>query len=153
MIKPLRICLRLPLAGLFAVWSFAGFAQDMPNLVGTWTSQYRAAVHDDGKFEIGEETTALVIESQDGEFFVGAAIWEMDEDFTGTSDIGDQEVVGGRDGFIGVIGLDGEEITMAEVEDSGFYRGRLLDENRMMLTYVEADVGDAVLLRTIFTRQ
>ncbi len=110
-------------------------------------------MHDNGAFEIGEETTAVVIESQDGEFFVGAAIWEMDENFTGTSDIGDQEVVGGLDGFIGVIGLDGVEITMAEVEDTGIYRGRLPGENRMMLTYIESDVGDAVLLRAIFTRQ
>ena len=139
---------------LFLIASVAaGHAQDMPNLVGTWKSEYRAAVHDGNKFEIGVETTSLVIDQQDGEFFTGKAVWELDEEFTGTSDIGDEEVTGGDDGFIGLIGSDGTEITMAEVKDSGMYRGRLLDENRLELTYIESDVGDAVLLQAVFVRQ
>jgi len=125
----------------------------LPNLIGTWTSQYRAAVHDGKKFEIGVETTALVIGQQDGEFFTGVAVWEMDGEVTVGSDIGEEQVTGGDDGFIGLIGFDGTEITMAEVKDSGIYRGRLLDENRMEITYIESDVGDAVLLRTVFVRQ
>lgn len=125
----------------------------IPNLIGTWTSQYRAAVHDGNKFEIGVETTSLVIEQQDGEFFIGMAVWELDDTFEGSSDIGEEQVTGGDDGFIGIIGSDGTEITLAEVKDSGIYRGRLLDENRLELTYVESDVGDAVLLRTVFVRQ
>ncbi|MCR9135512.1 MAG: hypothetical protein NXI27_05930 [Alphaproteobacteria bacterium] len=99
------------------------------------------------------ETTSLVIEQQDGEFFIGMAVWELDDTFEGSSDIGEEQVTGGDDGFIGIIGSDGTEITLAEVKDSGIYRGRLLDENRLELTYVESDVGDAVLLRTVFVRQ
>lgn len=128
-------------------------AQEIPNMVGTWTSQYRAAVHDGGNFEVGEETTSLVITEQDGEFFLGVAVWELNEDYTGTSDIGEEESTGGDDGFIGIIGLDGKEVTMAEVNDTGIYRGRLLDQNRLELTYIESDLGDAVLLRTVFERQ
>ncbi len=127
-------------------------AQEIPNMVGTWTSQYRAAVHDGGSFEVGEETTSLVITEQDGEFFLGVAVWELNEDYSGTSDIGEEEATGGDDGFIGIIGLDGREVTMAEVSDTGIYRGRLLDQNRLELTYIESDLGDAVLLRTVFER-
>ncbi|MEM7025101.1 MAG: hypothetical protein AAF637_21325 [Pseudomonadota bacterium] len=127
-------------------------AQERPDLIGSWTGQYRAAVHQGGNFEVGEETTTLVIESQDGEFFTGYAQWVMDAETT-TSDIGEEEVTGGRDPFIGVISHDGEEIHMAEVDDTGVYRGKLLDEDRLMLTYVEADLAQAVLLSTVFTRQ
>ena len=141
------------LAVVLALFAFAANAQEMPDLVGTWTGKYRAAVHDGGKFEIGEETTSLIIEQQDGEFFFGAAVWELNEDFSGSSDIGTDESLGGRDTFIGVISPDGREVTMAEVKDTGMYRGELLDENRLLLTYIEADLGDAVLLRTVFTRQ
>ena len=86
-------------------------------------------------------------------FSPAKAVWEIDVEVSGGSDIGEDQVDGGDDGFIGAIGLDGTEITMAEVKDSGMYRGRLLDENRMELTYIESDVGDAVLLRTVFVRQ
>ena len=61
--------------------------------------------------------------------------------------------MGGREVFIGLVGIDGEEITMAEVKDTGIYRGRLLDNDRLLLVYIKSDLGDAVLLRAVFTRQ
>ncbi len=148
-----HICFKVTLAVLLILPAVAVRAQEMPDLIGTWTGKYRAAVYDDGVFAIGEETTSLIIERQDGEFFVGAAVWEMNEDFEGSSDIGENSQVGGREAFIGLVGIDGEEITMAEVEDTGIYRGRLLDKDRLLLTYIESDLGDAVLLRAVFTRQ
>ncbi len=149
----LNACFRLVGIVLLILPAAAVQAQEMPDLIGSWSGKYRAAVYDDGVFEIGEETTTLVIEKQDGEFFVGAAVWEMNEEYKGTSDIGDKQTTGGREAFIGLIGIDGKEITMAEVEDTGIYRGQLLDNDRLLLTYIEADVGDAVLLRAVFTRQ
>ncbi len=153
MLKPWRIFAHILLIALMVMTTLIVRAQEMPDVLGTWTAHYRSAVYAKGGFEIGEETTTLLIEQQDGEFFVGATIWEMNEEFSGTSDIGEQQVVGSRETFIGMIGLDGEEITMAEVEDTGIYRGRLLDKDRLMLTYIESDLGDAVLLRAIFTPQ
>ena len=149
----LNACFRLVGIVLLILPAAAVQAQEMPDLIGSWSGKYRAAVYDDGVFEIGEETTTLVIEKQDGEFFVGAAVWEMNEEYKGTSDIGEKPATGGREAFIGLIGIDGKEITMAEVEDTGIYRGQLLDNDRLLLTYIEADVGDAVLLRAVFTRQ
>ena len=77
------------------------------------------------------------------------AVWELDENYSGSSDIGEKPAVGGRKAFIGIVGFDTEEITMAEVEDTGIYRGRLLDDDRLQLTYIESDLGDAVLLRAV----
>jgi hypothetical protein len=128
-------------------------ANDLPDLRGTWAGKYRAIVFGDGKVTIGEETTTLVIDQQDAEAFSGAAVWQMEEGFSGTSDIGKEQKTGGRDAFIGIIGLNGSDLTMAEGKDTGIYRGHVIDADHIMLTYIESDLGDAVLLRAIFTRQ
>jgi hypothetical protein len=116
---------------------------------GSWTGQHRAGVHDGKNYEIQEQTTTLVIDSQDGELFTGYIRWAMDG--------GGEAAADDREPFIGVIGHDGEEITIAEVDDNGVWRGKLLDGDRLALSYVEADLeGDfpeSVVISGVFRRQ
>jgi hypothetical protein len=73
-------------------------------------------VHDGKNYEIQEQTTTLVIDSQDGELFTGYIRWAMDG--------GEEAAADDREPFIGVIGHDGEEITIAEVDDNGVWPRR-----------------------------
>ncbi|MEH6478164.1 MAG: hypothetical protein V7727_20895, partial [Sneathiella sp.] len=79
--------------------------------------------------------------------------WKRIDKVTVKSDIGNVQGVGGTEIVIGLIDFDGEQITIAEGEDTGVYRGRIIDKDHLMLTYVESDIGDAALFKVILTRQ
>ena len=130
--------------GLIA-WVLTASAQERPDLIGSWTvPQLRAGVYDDKKYQIQEQTATLVIDKQDGELFTGYLQWSnVGEAPAATAD---------RELFVGVIGYD--DITMAEVTDTGVWRGKLLDKDRLALTYVEANhEGESLVASVVFTRK
>ncbi|USG63181.1 hypothetical protein NBZ79_09355 [Sneathiella marina] len=147
------LCLFLSGTLFFALPLSLTQAQEAPDLVGTWTGDHSIIIHRDGAVELGKITTVLTIKQQDGPYFQGSKTWKRQEKISVYSDIGEELATEGLENIVGVIGFDGETVTIAEGEDSGVHHGRLIDRDQMMLTYVESDIGDAVLFRAILTRQ
>ena len=146
--RTLHFCLGMFSFLCLIAWVLTASAQERPDLIGSWTvPQLRAGVYDDKKYQIQEQTATLVIDKQDGELFTGYVQWSMVGEAAAATDH--------REPFIGVIGF--EEITMVEKTDNGVWRGKLLDKDRLALTYVEAhlegDDPESVVLSVVFTRK
>jgi hypothetical protein len=127
---------------------FAGVpavAQDVPDIVGTWTGSF-TLMHHTGP---AEQTLQFKVLSQDGALLRGEKAWRIDSGTPGG--VNGESRTEAVEPLVGVIGFDGQ-IYFGEQDDSGLYFGRLTARDTLQLIYVVA--GDlATAYRAELTRE
>ncbi len=108
--------------------------QKFTNLVGNWVdNDYKVYLYTGQK----KGQIEFRIKEQDGPHFRGVHIWKhVDKGKPLTTKKG-KFITGDREPFVGVIGFDGESITIAEQDDTGVLHGKLVGKDTMLLIYEE----------------
>jgi hypothetical protein len=121
------------------------FAQEVPNLVGTWTGTFKE-MHFTGP---AEQSLQFKVLEQDGPLLKAEKTWHI---VSGTAgDVGGQSRTDAVEPLVGVVDFDGT-IYFAEQGDAGLYRGRVTGPDTIEVVYVEAGQL-ATAYRAELTRQ
>ena len=133
------------LAVVAAVGGLPAIAQEVPDIVGTWTGDFKL-MHHTGPAEQSLQLKVLV---QDGALLKGEKAWRIESGTPG--DVGGEPRTEAVEPLDGVIDFDGA-IYFAEQDDAGLYKGRLTGSDTLEIVYVEA--GDlATAYRAVLTRE
>ncbi len=124
----------------------------VPDILGTWTAtegtgltyQGKTTSTDNGHFEI------TIIE-QKGPTFVGFFRWSLTKEFDHLHD-GTRRTNRAAEMFLGVFSGDGKSFIVADHPDTGYWSGRMLDNDTMELLTVESG-PHAFVGRWIYERQ
>ena len=117
--------------------------QKYPNLVGTWVDkQYEAEFYAGPQFGWNE----FRIQEQDGPYFKGFHHWKQGGGDKPLAIKKGKAIDEDTEPLVGVIGFDGESITMAEQDDTGVLHGKLVGKDLMLLIYEEPG-SNAVVIR------
>lgn len=107
--------------------------QEVPDLKGNWVGEYKVYLRHGHKMAVAE----FRIEQQDGPHFRGINSWQhVDSGKPMTMKKG-KLITKDEEPFIGVIGFDGNSITIVEHDDMGTITGHLVDSDTMQLIYGE----------------
>ena len=140
------------LLALFPPLAFANGHNVMSDILGTWvafegtglTYKGKTMSADNGHFEI------TIIEQQ-GPTFVGFFRWSLSKGFDHLRD-GTRRTSQAAEMFLGVFSGDGESFMVADHPDTGYWSGRMLDDDTMETLTVESG-PHAFVGRWIYKRQ
>jgi hypothetical protein len=122
--------------------------QKFPNVVGTWVDNHYKAYFYTGP-QIGRNE--FRIKEQDGPYFKGVHQWKQGDGKPLAMKKG-KPINADTEPLVGVIGFDGESITMAEQDDTGVLHGKLVGKDTMLLIYEEPG-SNAVVIRLELKRE
>lgn len=145
---------RITAAFAFLVFVLAGHAAAQePDLTGRWEAvSGHMRTFDGGTATIGESWTASVtITEQTGQTFTGTMRWENPQHIVQQHD-GTRITRFGEETIIGVIDWDNTSFSIADTPDTGIMAGRLITDDMVQLTYVEAGER-ANVIRWILVRR
>ena len=127
----------------------AGSPRQLPNLVGSWVdNEYKVYLHTGHK--IGR--IEFQIKEQDGPHFRGVHIWEHVDSNKPLTTKNGKFITGDKEPFVGIIGFDGQSITIAEQDDGGVLHGKLVGKDTIQLIYEESG-SNAMVFRLELKRK
>ncbi|MCP4383393.1 MAG: hypothetical protein GY798_18565 [Hyphomicrobiales bacterium] len=117
----------------------AALAQNSePNLVGTWVYVEGDGITYKGKSEVKPEIEVIFdIEEQHGRVFKGTYSWSF-PDTHGHLHDGTKHTNASTTGIVGVIGIDGTTLTIADHPDTGYHFGSMVDADTIEFVSVES---------------
>jgi hypothetical protein len=123
--------------------------QEFPNTVGTWVdNHYKATFYTGSKIGRNE----FRIKEQDGPYFRGVHQWKQTDGGKPLTTKKGKLITEDTEPFVGVIGFDGESISMAEQDDTGLLHGKLVAKDTMLLIYEEPG-SNALVMRLELKRK
>lgn len=128
----------ITILSLCALLTAAGGQNTEPDIVGTWiavdgsgvTFQGETNSIDDGQF-------VVTIIEQNGPTFLGSFRWSLSQSFGHLHD-GTQNTNKSAELFLGTFSSDGVSFVVADYPDTGYWFGRMLDNDTMELLTVES---------------
>lgn len=130
------------------LFTTAAIGQELPNLLGVWVGEFRA------KATTGYTTGIWVFEvyDQNGDLFGGRTAVTRDDNATTLLSSNGRLSRDIAEEVLGVIDDDGRTFHLADVGDAGIHIGRVISQNTIEITYIEA--GSApIVVRAELDRQ
>jgi translation initiation factor IF-1 len=120
----------------------------IPDLIGSWKGKNTVA------FPNGTNTNIMDmrIVKQEGPYFWSERLWRNINKDAPTGHIKGKKRSHAGEITLGVIDYDNKTIFMAEKDDGGIMKGKLIGKDKMEFIYIES--GDhPVVMRTVLTRE
>ncbi len=128
----------LACSGFTALAADGSFSGRYPDLVGQWVVIKKDAVFWHRDIHSQENGPShLKIEEQTGPVLEGVFLWQITPG-SGRDHDGRSEVSSSKEPVIGMIGWDGNTLTLVEHPDTGTMQGRMINSDTMELIHYEA---------------